>query len=63
VLAVWVLIGCYALLGPRLEPLVSEVLGVARLAFLPPMNIVALMLAGTLLGGVGGLLARGRPEA
>jgi len=63
VLAVWVLIVCYALLGPRLEPLVSEVLGVARLAFLPPLTIVALMLAGTLLGGIGGLLARGRPEA
>ena len=62
-LAVWVLIACYALLGPRLEPLVSEVLGVARLAFLRPLNIVTLMLAGTLLGGVGGLLARGRPEA
>ena len=29
VLAVWVLIGCYALLGPRLEPLVTETLGVA----------------------------------
>jgi hypothetical protein len=38
------------------------VLGVTRLAFLQPLNIVALMLAGTLLGGVGGLLARGRPE-
>jgi cell division transport system permease protein len=62
-LAVWVLIACYALAGPRLEPLVSEVLGVTRLAFLQPLNIVALMLAGTLLGGVGGLLARGRPEA
>ena len=62
-LAVWVLTACYALLGPRLEPLVSEVLGVARLAFLRPLNIVTLMLAGTLLGGVGGLLARGRPEA
>jgi cell division transport system permease protein len=62
-LAVWVLIVCYALAGPRLEPLVSEVLGVTRLAFLQPLNIVALMLAGTLLGGVGGLLARGRPEA
>jgi cell division transport system permease protein len=61
-LAVWVLIVCYALAGPRLEPLVSEVLGVTRLAFLQPLNIVALMLAGTLLGGVGGLLARGRPE-
>ena len=35
-LAVWVLTACYALLGPRLEPLVSEVLGVARLAFLRP---------------------------
>jgi cell division transport system permease protein len=62
-LAVWVLIVGYALLGPRLEPLVSEVLGVARLAFLRPLSIVTLMLAGTLLGGVGGLLARGRPEA
>jgi cell division transport system permease protein len=62
-LAVWVLIVCYALAGPRLEPLVGEVLGVTRLAFLQPLNIVALMLAGTLLGGVGGLLARGRPEA
>jgi cell division transport system permease protein len=62
-LAVWVLIVGYALAGPRLEPLVSEVLGVTRLAFLQPLNIVALMLAGTLLGGVGGLLARGRPEA
>ena len=62
-LAVWVLIVGYALLGPRLEPLVSEVLSVARLAFLRPLSIVTLMLAGTLLGGVGGLLARGRPEA
>jgi hypothetical protein len=58
-----VLIACYALLGPQLEPLVSEVLGVARLAFLRPLNIVTLMLVGTLLGGIGGLLARGRAEA
>ena len=62
VLAVWVLIGCYALLGPRIEPLVTETLGVTRLAFLRPLNVLSLMSAGTLLGGLGGWLARGRPE-
>lgn len=61
--AIWVLVACYALIGPRLEPLVSETLGVARLTFLRPHNVITLMLAGTLLGGVGGLLARGRPAA
>jgi cell division transport system permease protein len=63
VLAVWVLIGCYAILGPRIEPLVTEALGVTRLAFLRPLNVVSLMMAGTLLGGLGGWLARGRAEA
>ena len=63
VLAVWVLIGCYAILGPRIEPLVTEALGVTRLAFLRPLNVVSLMAAGTLLGGLGGWLARGRAEA
>jgi len=62
VLAVWVLIGCYALLGPRIEPLLTETLGVTRLAFLRPLNVLSLMSAGTLLGGLGGWLARGRPE-
>ena len=62
-LAIWVLVGCYALIGPQIEPLVSETLGVARVTFLRPHNVVSLMLAGTLLGGIGGLLARGRPEA
>ena len=61
-LAIWVLVACYALIGPRIEPLVSETLGLARLTFLRPHNVLALMGAGTLLGGVGGLLARGRPE-
>lgn len=60
--AIWVLVACYALIGPRLEPLVSETLGVARLTFLRPHNVITLMLAGTLLGGVGGFLARGRPS-
>jgi cell division transport system permease protein len=61
-LAIWVLVACYALIGPRLEPLVSETLGLARLTFLRPHNVILLMVAGTLLGGVGGLMARGRPE-
>ncbi|HEX6209531.1 MAG TPA: permease-like cell division protein FtsX [Methylomirabilota bacterium] len=63
VLAVWVLIGCYAIIGPRIEPLVTEALGVTRLAFLRPLNVLALMVTGTLLGGLGGWLARGRSES
>jgi len=62
VLAIWVLIGCYAILGPRVEPLVTETLGIARLTFLRPLNVVSLMIAGTLLGGLGGWMARGRTE-
>ena len=61
-LAVWVLIGCYAIVGPRAEPLVTETLGIPRLVFLRPLNVVSLMLAGTLLGGLGGVMARGRTE-
>jgi cell division transport system permease protein len=63
VLAVWVLVGCYAIVGPHLEPLVIETLGIPRLTFLRPLNVVALMGAGTLLGGLGGWLARGRAES
>jgi cell division transport system permease protein len=62
VLAIWVLIGCYAILGPRVEPLVTETLGIPRLTFLRPLNVVSLMIAGTLFGGLGGWLARGRTE-
>ncbi|HEU5196351.1 MAG TPA: ABC transporter permease [Methylomirabilota bacterium] len=62
-LAIWVLLAGYAVIGPHVEPLVSETLGVARLTFLRPHNIVTLMAAGTLLGGVGGFLARGRAES
>jgi cell division transport system permease protein len=61
-LAVWVLVGCYAVLGPHVEPLVTETLGIPRLTFLRPVNIVTLMLAGTVLGGLGGWIARGRTE-
>lgn len=62
VIAMWVLIVAHTLVAPRLEPLASITLGVPRLAFLRPYHIVLLMLAGTLLGGFGGWLARGRRE-
>jgi hypothetical protein len=48
--------------GPRLEPLVTQTLGLDRLAFLNPERVAMLMLAGTMLGGFGGWLARGRTE-
>jgi cell division transport system permease protein len=61
-IAIWLLIGVYTLVGPRLEPLVHEALGVERLTFLRPDNVVMLLVAGTVLGGFGGWLARGRRE-
>jgi cell division transport system permease protein len=62
VMAIWVLIAVYTLAGPRLEPLVSQTLGLERLAFLSTQTVVVLMFAGTLLGGCGGWLARGRTD-
>jgi cell division transport system permease protein len=60
--AIWVLIAVYLIAGPRLEPLVSQTLGLDRLSFLTTQTVVALIMAGTTLGGVGGWLARGRTE-
>ena len=62
VMAIWVLIALYTIAGPRLEPLVSQTLGLERLTFLRPQTVVVLMFAGTMLGGLGGWLARGRAE-
>ena len=62
VMAIWVLIALYTIAGPRLEPLVSQTLGLERLTFLRPQTVVVLMFAGTMLGGFGGWLARGRAE-
>jgi cell division transport system permease protein len=61
-IAIWVLIACYTVIGPRLEPLIHQALGVERLTFLRPQDVVMLMVAGTVLGGCGGWLARGRRE-
>src|SRR5439155_253333 len=46
--------------APRLEPLVNITLDLPQLAFLSPMNVLALVLAGALLGGLGGWLARAK---
>jgi len=62
VMAIWVLIAVYPLAGPHLEPLVSQTLGLEHLSFLRLHTVVGLMLAGTMLGGFGGWLARGRTE-
>jgi cell division transport system permease protein len=62
VMAIWVLIALYTIAGPRLEPLVNQTLGLERLTFLRPPTVVALMFAGTMLGGFGGWLARGRAD-
>ena len=48
----------YALLAPRLEPLLAVTLGLARAVFLSPPEILALLAAGAFLGGLGGLLAK-----
>ena len=63
VLALAALSAMYSVVAPRIEPLVSLTLGLPRLAFLTPLNLLALTLAGALLGALGGWLARGGREA
>jgi cell division transport system permease protein len=62
VMAIAVLVAVFTFGGPRLEPLVTQTLGLDRLTFLNPQTVAMLMLAGTMLGGFGGWLARGRTE-
>ncbi len=57
-LAIAVLAISYRLLAPHLETLVNVTLGVSQLHFFTPPTLVGLTLIGTLLGGVGGILAR-----
>jgi cell division transport system permease protein len=53
----------YALAVPRLEPLLPVTLGLERVTFLSPLQALALIGAGAMLGAAGGLLARGRVQA
>ncbi len=50
----------YTVVAPKLAPLMSVALGLNRVEFLPFLYVLAIAFAGALLGGVGGLLARGR---
>jgi cell division transport system permease protein len=58
VLALAALVATHSVVAPRLEPLVNITLGLPDLAFLPPVNVLALALTGALLGGMGGWLVR-----
>ncbi len=61
-LALAALVATHSLVAPRLEPLVNLTLGLPHLSFLSPANVVVLVLAGALLGGMGGWLARAARE-
>ena len=62
VLALAALVVTHSLVTPQLEPLVSLTLGLSQLVFLTPVGVVALLGAGTILGGLGGWLARAARE-
>ena len=63
VLALATLVLTYSLVAPRLEPLVNLTLGLSQLAFFTPVGVMALLGAGTLLGGLGGWVARAGRES
>jgi cell division transport system permease protein len=60
--AIGALTAGYVFFAPRVEPLVTLTLGLPKLTFLKPLALATLVAAGTLLGGCGGLLARGRRD-
>lgn len=62
ILALGALVVTHSVVAPRLEPLVSLTLGLSQLVFFTPVGVVALLGAGTLLGGLGGWLARAARE-
>lgn len=61
-LALAALVSTYGVVAPRLEPLVNLTLGLPDIAFLPPLSLAVLLLAGAILGGLGGWLARAGRE-
>jgi cell division transport system permease protein len=62
VLALAALGAAYAVMVPRLDPLLNVTLGLPRAAFFTAREMAALLLGGAGLGALGGLLAKGRPE-
>ena len=58
--AVVVLFGVHRLLRPLMEPLAALTFGLTHVAFLSDAAVAGLMAAGALLGGLGGLVAKGR---
>ena len=62
VFALGALVVTHSVVAPRLEPLVNLTLGISELVFLTPVGVVALLAAGTLLGGLGGWFARAARE-
>jgi cell division transport system permease protein len=61
-LALVALTVAYRVAAPRLEPLMNVALGLSRVEFLAPAQVVAIAAAGTVLGALGGVLARGRGD-
>ena len=57
-LALLTLKAAHRLVAPHLDPLLNVTIGLPTLNFLPISSLAILILAGTLLGGVGGWLAR-----
>jgi cell division transport system permease protein len=58
IVAVLLLMTAYRLAGPTVDPLIALTLGLPRLAFLPAVELTALVATGALLGALGGFLAR-----
>ena len=58
-LALAILIAAHQLVAPHLDPVLSLTVGLPHLYFLSPWNLGLLVVAGTLLGGLGGYLGRG----
>jgi hypothetical protein len=58
--AVLVLFGVHRILQPLMEPLAALTFGLPHVAFLSGAAVAGLLAAGALLGGLGGLVAKGR---
>src|SRR5262245_20332050 len=57
-LALVLLAVAYHVFAPRLDPILGLTVGLPHLHFLPATSLVILVIAGTVLGGFGGYLAR-----